>query len=192
MKKESLLTLTPRLIIAVTLIVMLGGLLGAVGYLTTKLKIDSPIEKSVTVTTDKTEYEQGETVKIIVRNNLDNSIWHRGDLHYVCKNAFYLGVKENNYTEFYSFATGYCLRTPEELKSHSNIAIELNSKEDFNVLIENENIQFPATYKLKFEYYNRNVDSNSDGLEIYSNEFTIKEKMKKDISNFDGSNLRES
>lgn len=33
-------------------------------------------QQQVTITTDKTEYEQGETVKIIVENNLNKAIWY--------------------------------------------------------------------------------------------------------------------
>ena len=58
----------PRLIMTVTLIVMIGGLLGAVVYLATvPSKINLPvinqsIKGEIIITTDKIEYEQGEEV----------------------------------------------------------------------------------------------------------------------------------
>lgn len=37
-------------------------------------------EEKIIVTTDKTEYQQGETIKISVKNNSDKSIWYLGSL----------------------------------------------------------------------------------------------------------------
>ena len=189
MKKESLQTTTVKTLLAVLLFAGVGIIIIGGGYIIgeySKNKANNkPAEKEITITTDKTKYEQGEEVKITIRNNSSNSIWHRGDLHNICHNAFYIGVKQNNYKEFHSFASAYCLGTLEELKSHSSMVIKLNPKEDLGLLIENESMQFPATYKLKFEYYNKNINSNSDSFEIYSGEFTIKEKIiQPDTSNW--------
>ncbi|OQX54290.1 MAG: hypothetical protein B5M48_01435, partial [Candidatus Omnitrophica bacterium 4484_213] len=38
-------------------------------------QISPETQKQVTITTDKTEYEQGETVKVVLKNNLDKPVF---------------------------------------------------------------------------------------------------------------------
>ena len=173
MKKKSLLTPTPKLIMTVTLIVMIGGLFGAVVYLATKLKIDSPIEKSVVVITDKTEYEQEEMVKIIVRNNLDNSIWYRDDVY--CYLEFNSG---NAWAPSLIINMMVCPRGEiKELDSNREISYYIDFSNNNHIFYSGA-----GKYRISFKY-NHSLE-NVSGKTLYSNEFTIKEKMKKDISNW--------
>ena len=162
-------------------VIIVGGYMIGDYY---KNKIENiPVEEEIVITTDKMEYEQGEEVKITIRNNSNNSIWHLGNISpHSCKNAFDIGIKEENYEEFYSLSGAYCIGGPRELKSHSVMMDQLNPKEGLALLVANEHIQFPATYKLKFRYgYEKDRSSQAW---IYSNEFTIKEKAVIDTSNW--------
>ena len=51
-------------------------IVGGKQYVGCKKKYIEPEVKQVTLTTDKTEYAKGEAIKIILRNNLDKSIWY--------------------------------------------------------------------------------------------------------------------
>ncbi len=51
---------------------------------------DVPTQKAVIVLTDKAEYQQGETVKLWVKNNLDAPLWYAKEA--VCGRAFWLAL----------------------------------------------------------------------------------------------------
>jgi len=154
-------------------------IVGGKQYVACNKKDTEPIAKQkVIITTDKTEYEREETVEITVRNNLDKSIWYSGKPSFGCSNAFDLGMKENKtYKEFYSLGTSWCISPILELKSKSEQVFDLELSGDFNQWLEIYDvygIKLPEDFKLRFSY-----GFNGENLaeeEIYSNEFTIKEK----------------
>lgn len=143
------------------------------------VKLFPPFEQ-VTITTDKTEYEEGETVKIIVKNGLDKSIWHNG-VPGICENAFSIGLKKDDYKEFHPLATAWCIASVEELKSHSETVFELNLDEYSINEFTGYNIKLPVTYKLEFNYAFSKKDSWAKEEKVYSNEFTIREKSALDL-----------
>jgi len=51
---------------------------------------DVPDQKAVIVHTDKAEYQQGEVVKLWVKNNLDAPLWYAREA--VCGRAFWLAL----------------------------------------------------------------------------------------------------
>ena len=130
-------------------------------------------KKQITITTDKKEYEQGETVKIIVRNNLDKPIWYYNWCKYKCDSALCLCGD--------SFVIEK--RTEKEYKTYNppdSIGIEYMSelielKPNSEKIYRLEPIKFSkGVYRLKMYY---GLDKNISFLEgkiTYSNEFTIK------------------
>lgn len=139
------------------------------------IKIEILEKTEATITTDKTEYEQGETVKIMVKNNLDKNIC-------LGKNHPYYSEKWNEETKKWEIAH------PELLMSGvvPSVGECINSKEhkefisdDFfkNLILINSGkyrILFPVCVDCEKE-----KNFNSDKT-ICSNEFTIKEKEKID------------
>jgi len=130
--------------------------------------------KGVTLTTDKTEYEQGETVEITVRNNLVESIWYREWDTKCSGTSFSIGKKRDNRYSFYPLGLAECAMDEVELKPKATRIYALN-------LNEWKKTKFPHTdidtgvYKWRFIYILKNGDKESKT--IYSNEFTIKEKI---------------
>ena len=127
----------------------------------------------VTITTDKTEYEQGEMVKITVRNDLVESIWYREWDTKCSGTSFSIGKKRDNGYSFYPLGLAECAMDEVELKPKATRIYALN-------LNEWKKTKFPHTdidtgvYKWRFIYILKNGDKESKT--IYSNEFTIKEK----------------
>ena len=85
MKKEPLSIMIVKTFLAVIIftgvgMVVIGGahLIGKQGKVSKLVKLiqqyPDPIENEVIIVTDKTEYEQGETVKITVENNTDKKV----------------------------------------------------------------------------------------------------------------------
>lgn len=159
---------------AVTLIIMLGALFGAVGYFIANPPcanvtivdtpiINKPVEKKVTITTDKIEYEQGEMVKITVRNNLNEIICFES-----C-NAYYFQKKNWIWEEY--------LRKECEV-SFITECIDSSEVKEFEV--ELSEIDFEkGVYKIAVPIYIdcQNKEWPCEEIKtIYSNKFTIKEK----------------
>lgn len=139
-------------------------------------KIDCGCLKSiqeVTITTDKTEYGQGEIVKITVKNNLVESIWYREWDTKCSGTSFSIGKKRDNEYSFYPLGLAECAMGEVELKPKATRIYALN-------LNEWKKTKFPHTdidtgvYKWRFIYILKNGDKGSKT--IHSNEFTIKEK----------------
>lgn len=153
-----------------------------------------PVDKEITISTDKTEYEQGEEIKIAVNNGLDKSILYSGwgcrfwDIEYY-KNGNWINPNDGfQLTE--ENIGNYCLivlyeRTSpeEELLSQVNLTTEWNQKicpfetEDPDRLKIVRYIE-SGKYRLVFSY-GFEIDSNdefriSESKKVYSNEFTIK------------------
>jgi len=137
-------------------------------------------EKLVTITTDKTEYTKGETIKIILRNNLDRPIWYYDWSEFGCVGGFSIGKKEERYKEFYPLATEKCLRPIAKLEPKSEKVYKLNlslftpAREHW----EKYNVKLLGTFKLKFNYFLNEISAReyhiNKAITIYSNEFTIK------------------
>ena len=134
------------------------------------------VEKStqdVTLTTDKTEYERGDTVKITLKNNLDKPVFYLAGLTY-CSTKPY---------EVYQF---FHVQGEEKwlkvMLSPSKCAqVEGAGLPIYTELNAGESIEFTwnpgiwgTTHKISMKYKkSKNIE---DLKEIYSNEFTIKEK----------------
>lgn len=129
------------------------------------------IPKQVTVTTDKTEYEQGETVKIMVRNGLDKSIWYiKEECDPSCCGLY---EWKNDKWEFVENPmpciqfTGPHVKKPDELKLNEEIRRQWDMKVWGGEFAEGGRYKFSFHYGLTKNSYRENT--------IYSNEFTIKE-----------------
>lgn len=184
MKKESLSSAMPKLIMAVTLIVGIGAVLGAAGYIARNKPLINPepevlvaplAKESVSVATDKMEYKQGETIKITIQNNLNQSI---GYWDYSGQTIPFIGIQKfqdekweniegqnscackNNCT---TYANGWV-----ELKSKEIINDSWNTKTDCTGIIVSE-----GKYRVWFSY---NMDLTVQGgkfTDVYSKEFDI-------------------
>ena len=134
------------------------------------------VEKEVVITTDKMEYEQGETVKIIVENSTDKSIRIYTPL---------LGIErfDNDWVSI-GMVLGMCGVTGgyvyEIVESYDTVKYNWDQKEKscnepIHVVSEPVSRQVSdGIYRIKSIKMDLN---NSDNKQtIYSNEFTIKEK----------------
>ena len=122
-----------------------------------------PIEQQVTITTDKTEYEQGEVIKLSVRNNLDESICFES-----C-NTYCFQKKNVVWRE-------YLMKMCEV-----NFITEcINSSEIKEFKIKLSEVDFEkGVYKIAVPIYKGCQNKEfpcEESKRIYSNEFTIKEK----------------
>jgi len=146
----------------------------------------------ITLTTDKTEYEQGEKIKVTIENNLNQNIWYYGTEEYAalysCLEDYRYALKIqklakskdiwNDVKAHYNCCFMICYVKAPELK-------ELNPKEKifgiWNQKISNSKARIvgklaePGKYRFVFVYYLSN-NTNYPNY-VYSNEFTIKEKV---------------
>ncbi len=190
MKKESLSVIIIKTLLAVVIFTGIGTIIIGGGYLIGDYykyknaindKMIKPVIPEVTIVTDKTEYEQGETVEITVKNNLDKTILFRG-LRQPCFNSFSIGIKRESYEMFYDIGTARCITDVMELKPNIEQVFRLETGDIYDTLfVLNTLIIYPETYKLKLNY---GFDSESLTKTIYSNEFTIKEKVKDEIADW--------
>ena len=86
------------------MIIIGGGLLIGKYYKNQDNRFIKPVVREITITTDKIEYEQGETLEITVKNSLNKHVLFRG-LGCPCVNSFSIGVKGEDYKEFYNTGT---------------------------------------------------------------------------------------
>jgi hypothetical protein len=147
-----------------------------------------PILGTVSIFTDKTEYEQGETVKITIRNNLDKSIWYLSD-----RSSWWDLEKQVNkdwkqidlFPPISTEGREECVQPlpPQSIEEilkelKPNFEIEdtwnlRNCELEIGVSISIDFID-SGNYRLSFTY-GFSKDSYGEKI-IYSNEFTIKEK----------------
>ena len=139
-------------------------------------------KEEVSITTDKTEYRQGEIVKITVRNNLDKSIWYTDFGVYPW---WKLEVRENKEWKSIKLLlptlTKYgeeCIAFPppqsieevlKELKTNRGVTTAWNlryCKDSTPSFIESGNYRLAFTYGLTTDSYAEKT--------VYSNEFIIK------------------
>ena len=150
--------------------------------------------REVTIATDKTEYAQGETVKITVRNSLSKSVWREEE----CDGFSFWGLQklENSEWKWLNFSLPYlekekevcdfvlCERT-EPIKFKSGFELSYDWRLSICKWPE-KSIGVPktepkhieeGTYRISFTYgLNKEGFNLLEKKTIYSNEFTIKEK----------------
>jgi len=143
-------------------------------------------DREVTITTDKTEYKQGEDIKITLENNLNESIYSYGLFQFGC-GALYL-QKEDLSGDWKDVDTFICpvpmLPPVIEYKAGKKKSYYFNQKIDY----EEKVLAKPGRYRFEFIYYIECEPQDSDRSlficpsenkkTIYSNEFIIKEKSK--------------
>jgi len=159
-----------------------------------KLKISQPGE--ITITTDKTEYKQGEIIKITIRNNSDKPIFSRMNMFITWNDLHLEKFKNGSWVEvdFWPPVFGHkgpCFGVllPErplgvnKLESHSEFVQEWNQRECHNIgeeptLIEKGKYRLAFVYGTKAgnwaydpKYYHYPIKNPKL---IYSNEFIIK------------------
>ena len=140
------------------------------------------VKEEVTIATDKTEYEVGELVKIIVRNNLDKDVCYFTPAGGACYKTPYT-VYQFFDEKWESLRTGdpslVCIqvvRPPvceEIIKSKESIEFTWNQKIMEDVCPE---YRKEAECQVSSGKYKISLRIGDLG-EIYSNEFTIKEKI---------------
>lgn len=136
--------------------------------------------KEVTITTDKEEYKQGETVKITVKNNFDNSIWYLNG-HSGCsdKNKSYTTYRLVNGTWKDVSPHVMCIQiVGAGLPIYKELTPSASTEFIWDQKIwsaVNGTLQAPdGKYKISVKY--KESKEVEDLKEVYSNEFTIKEK----------------
>ena len=152
-------------------VIIVGGYMIGDYY---KNKIENiPVEEEIVITTDKTEYEQGEEVKITIENNSGKDIYYYENIY--C----YLEYQKENGIWIQSLI----INTPC-LKGKFGV-IEKNKIIYFNIdFIKNNHIYYSGNGKYKITFNYGNSDKNAKEKIIYSDEFIIKEKLMFNTSNW--------
>ncbi len=148
--------------------------------------------KEVTITTDKTEYRENETIKVTIKNNLNQSIWYysyspikRIPILYSCFHNSQYALKLQRYEELISrwkdipVNHGCCfahcrILPPElrELKPGKEIYNEWDQKVFSSEAGINGELAKPGRYRFVFVYH---LSNETNGKKYaYSNEFEIK------------------
>jgi len=138
------------------------------------IKFPPKPEKEVTLTTDKTEYEVGETIKIVIKNGLDKSIWYPSSPY--VRNLELLGYDEKT-------KWGLVPLLPPSPPPPEGRPLEIKElRKDEVLTLEYRPLDWHHSialnfikYKFSFEY--RENKEEGEYKKIYSNEFTIKEKI---------------
>ena len=138
-------------------------------------------DREVTITTDKTEYDQGETIKVTLENNLNESIYSYGLFQFGC-GALYLQREDlsGNWKDVDTFICPVPMPPPViEYKAGEKKSYCFNQKIDY----EEKVLAEPGRYRFKFIYYIECEPQDSDRSlficpsenkkTIYSNEFII-------------------
>lgn len=140
-----------------------------------------PKSAEVTVITDKFEYEQGESVKVTVRNGLDRPIWYNGDLcEPMCcgverlENSNWKPVEKIRCIQLAPPSEGFGGDLPKgyRLESYGELAQEWEAMKR----LEYDAYTFidPRTYRISFSYRLDEISPNENTL--HSDEFVIKQK----------------
>ncbi len=185
-KKESLSVNLSKLILTVSIIVSLGALVGAVGYLVSQKPIVVPIinnfikkEIKVIVSTDKTEYEQGEIIKITLESNTNFD-------YFKIYWPYYTILKKEN-GEWKDVIRESCLcpdiKCKMDIPSPKDFSKSLIMNEEWDQKIvdcDNEGDKLGEQAEAEAGIYMISVEipayANNGFNVFYSNEFTIKEK----------------
>lgn len=178
---------TPVGIIIILLIAILaGGILAwqweiVPEYEVLQLEIPPKPEKKVTITTDKTEYEQGELIKITIRNDLSESIFSHTDVF--CIEYIERKTSEGNWEKLFAQCQyPHCLYKiggPKEIKPGQSVTFEWEPLIYVNGTPDTVQMS-PGIYRLKILYQIRKgpISERWEWKTIYSDEFTIKEKKR--------------
>jgi len=132
--------------------------------------------QEVTIATDKTEYEQGEIIKITVNNTSDKPIWYiKETCPPSCCNLY--RWEENQWKNLNAPMPCNYLIPPPPGKSYSIEPDELKPmgsiSKQWDMMLEGK-ISESGKYRFSF-YYGSSKDNYTEKT-VYSNEFTIREK----------------
>jgi len=133
-------------------------------------------KKGVTIITDKTEYEQGEKIKVIIENNLNQSIWYKEQLSKIFDHCFLILPSkvqklENGRWKNIELPHKCCNKNIMcKIAPPAKLKLEAKNKRELELKILSS-----GTYRLKFGYYLSNDIAQLNY--IYSNEFTIKSTL---------------
>jgi len=202
MKKEPLSIIVVKTLLAVIIFTGVGTIIVGGGWLIGKQgKVSEPIQQQpatkdeVTITTDKTEYEQGETINITVKNDLDKYIFFISPPFRNDSTLKFKGLYGNEWEDIilypkYRFPSVMTVLGP---KKEEKISIKISEikKRCIKEKNMNKNLLEFNKYKVGFiydsgvlGYYDVSHPVNptemkkllKNGEKVYSNEFTIKEK----------------
>ena len=136
-------------------------------------KVKEGLVEEVVIATDKIEYEQGENVKITIKNNSENSIWYSSDAFLSSLNLFGYQGEKWILVPTLPIALPFpnYIYQKSELKSSELITLKYIPIEH----IDKSSLNFPK-YKISFGYWQNEEIGIGNYIEVYSNEFTIKEK----------------
>lgn len=132
----------------------------------------------VTITTDKTEYEQGEEISYVVKNNKNSSIWFP-QAFYLDTSLFDIEKKEGD--EW--IVLGYSRKCPPPGYREAPPLIEIKSGEFqklswdqtfCNIITDKTEKASEGLYRIKFRYYLKPALGLENYREVHSNEFIIK------------------
>lgn len=133
--------------------------------------------QEVTIATDKTEYEQGETVKIIIRNDLDKEKWIYLPFYTIERfdNGDWIEIKKVDCPcEVACNIAAYFILQPHGVKEYQWDQKETWCSDPTRISQTISNQVPPGKYRIKSEI--SDVDEHKSKQTIYSSEFTIKEK----------------
>lgn len=124
------------------------------------------------VRTDKIEYEQGEKIRVIIKNNLNQSIWYEEQMGKVFDHCFLklpskVQKLENEKWDDIELPHKCCNELMCRIGSPIKLKLEPKTKREIELKIPSS-----GTYRLKFVYYLSN-DTRKENY-AYSNEFEIK------------------
>jgi hypothetical protein len=133
-----------------------------------------PKKQEVTLATDKTDYVEGETVKITVTNNLNQDIWYWDNLG---ETVPLVGIQILQNGEWKGLAKKDACSCKENCTHFSNGLVDLKTK---GIITDSWDTKTDCTgliiekgkYRALFTYYLDAVAMNK--TEVYSEEFTIK------------------
>ncbi|MCK4454204.1 hypothetical protein KAU51_02560 [Candidatus Parcubacteria bacterium] len=139
------------------------------------------IEQQVLITTDKTKYEQGEVVKITLKNNLNTLVWYHK--HIGCGYPFWWVEKlKNGKWEYSLISSARCMWVvPQPEATGLSAGEEINAEWDVKVYdsqLGERKFTQKGLYKVGAVYgFDKEGEKNfahvKDKISIYSNEFTI-------------------
>ena len=120
------------------------------------------LKQEVAITTDKTEYEQGDgIVKVAIKNNLSETIVYQAPFFCPFASLKIEKLVDDNWKSAY-LMTAYCVARDRALYPDSITVINLGLNDNFGT------IEKLGIYRILFKYSSK---------AIYSNEFTIKKKL---------------
>ena len=187
-KKELMPVNLTKLILTVSIIVSLGALFGAVGYLLSHprqtiapvvnpLVAVNPNEKEMNIITDKTKYEQEEQVGFSLENNSQKEYKISPEFHIELK-------KESSWqlARIYNAACNAVVPVELDLLAGKTMVAQWNPK-DINACDTEIARKKTAggVYRIKATALIF-TNNKSENVNFYSNEFTIKEKKSEDVS----------